>query len=57
MSTLPPGASGTTHETLAKRARHELVHYVAVSAYLYMCFGVLLLYKAASCTVKVSNML
>jgi hypothetical protein len=47
MSTLPPDASGTTHKTLAKRARHEFVQYFVVSAYLYVCFGVLLLYKAA----------
>ncbi len=36
-----------THATLAQRARHELAQYVIVSAYLYVCFGAILLYKAA----------
>ncbi|MDR3530591.1 MAG: hypothetical protein P4L90_08585 [Rhodopila sp.] len=39
----PPG----THATLAKRARHELVQYAAVFAYLYVCFAALLFYKAS----------
>ena len=30
-----------------ERIRHELAQYVVVSAYLYVCFGALLLYKAA----------
>jgi hypothetical protein len=33
--------------TLAKRARHELVEYLAISAYLFICFGSLLFYKSA----------
>jgi hypothetical protein len=32
---------------LAQRARHELVEYLAVSAYLFVCFGSLLFYKSA----------
>ena len=30
-----------------RRARHELVQYFMVCAYLYVCFGALLLYKAS----------
>jgi GYF domain 2 len=33
--------------TLAQRARHELVEYLAISAYLFVCFGSLLFYKSA----------
>jgi hypothetical protein len=33
--------------TLAQRARHELVEYIAISAYLFVCFGSLLFYKSA----------
>jgi len=29
------------------RMRHELVRYAVVSAYLYVCFGAIILYKAA----------
>jgi Na+-transporting NADH:ubiquinone oxidoreductase subunit NqrD len=47
MSTPPPGPPGRKHETLAERARHELVQYLIISAYLYVCFGAILLYKAA----------
>jgi hypothetical protein len=33
--------------TLAQRARHELVTYLCLSAYLWICFGALIVYKAA----------
>jgi GYF domain 2 len=33
--------------TLAQRARHELAEYLAISAYLFVCFGSLLFYKSA----------
>jgi GYF domain 2 len=33
--------------TLAQRARRELVEYLAVSAYLFVCFSALLFYKSA----------
>jgi hypothetical protein len=40
-SKLPPTA------TVASRAVHELLQYAYVSAYLYVCFGAILLYKTA----------
>jgi hypothetical protein len=33
--------------TLAQRARRELVEYLVISAYLFVCFGSLLFYKSA----------
>jgi GYF domain 2 len=33
--------------TLVQRARHELVEYFVISAYLFVCFGSLLFYKSA----------
>jgi hypothetical protein len=33
--------------TVAERARRELVEYAAIAAYLYVCFGALILYKAS----------
>ena len=33
--------------TLVQRARHELAEYLAISAYLFVCFGSLLFYKSA----------
>ena len=33
--------------TLIQRARHELVEYLAISAYLFVCFSSLLFYKSA----------
>jgi GYF domain 2 len=33
--------------TLAQRARHEVAEYLAISAYLFVCFGSLLFYKSA----------
>jgi hypothetical protein len=38
---IPPKA------TLAQRARHELLEYIGISAYLFVCFGSLLFYKSA----------
>jgi hypothetical protein len=32
--------------TLIQRARHELLEYLAISAYLFVCFGSLLFYKS-----------
>ena len=40
-------AAITQYTTLAQRARHELVEYLAISVYLFVCFGSLLFYKAA----------
>jgi hypothetical protein len=39
-------ASTATKATLAQRARHELIEYFVIAAYLYVCFGVLIFYKA-----------
>src|ERR1700722_15254970 len=39
--------SGATQTTLAQKAQRELIHYLAISAYLYVCFGALIFYKAA----------
>jgi hypothetical protein len=47
MSTQLPGSNERKHETLVERARHELVQYLEVSAYLYVCFGVIILYKSS----------
>ena len=33
--------------TLGRRLRHELVQYGLISAYLYVCFGAVVLYKTA----------
>jgi hypothetical protein len=44
----PSAHTPTQHrESLAERARHELIAYAVIAAYLYVCFGALLLYKAA----------
>jgi hypothetical protein len=37
----------TNNGTLAERVRHELREYAIVATYLYVCFGVLLLYRYA----------
>jgi hypothetical protein len=37
----------TQKTTLAQRVRHELVEYLAISAYLFVCFSSLLFYKLA----------
>ena len=47
MSDPLPGSTGRKQETLGERARHELLQYLIVSSYLYVCFGVILLYKAS----------
>jgi hypothetical protein len=39
--------SAAAAATLAQKARRELIHYLAISAYLYVCFGALIFYKAA----------
>lgn len=36
-----------SHAGLGGRLRHELIQYGLISAYLYVCFGAVLLYKAA----------
>lgn len=33
--------------SLAERARHELIAYAVIAAYLYVCFGAILFFKAA----------
>jgi hypothetical protein len=37
----------TQKATLIQRARHELAEYLAIAAYLFVCFGSLLFYKSA----------
>ena len=39
--------SGSGRPTLAQRTKREMRAYFVVSAYLYVCFGSLMLYKAA----------
>jgi hypothetical protein len=41
------GASAATQASLAQRARRELYEFLVVSAYLYVCFGALIFYKAS----------
>jgi hypothetical protein len=41
------GASAAKQATLAQRARRELFEFLVVSAYLYVCFGALIFYKAS----------
>jgi hypothetical protein len=38
---------GPQKVTLAQRARHELIEYFAISAYLFICFSSMLFYKSA----------
>jgi hypothetical protein len=33
--------------TLAQKAKREMIRYLTISAYLYVCFGTLILYKSA----------
>jgi hypothetical protein len=33
--------------TLAQKAKREMIRYLTISAYLYVCFGALILYKSA----------
>ena len=42
----PIAASAAKQATLAQRARRELIEYLGISAYLYVCFGALIFYKA-----------
>ena len=35
------------HSNIAPKLRHELTSFAVVSAYLYVCFGAVILYKAA----------
>jgi hypothetical protein len=39
--------SATAPLTLAQKAKRELIRYLIISTYLYVCFGALLFYKAA----------
>ncbi len=41
------GSQTGSHMTVAKKLRHELQEYALISAYLYVCFGALILYKTA----------
>ncbi len=41
------GLSAPKQATLAQRARRELIEYLVVSAYLYVCFAALIFYKAS----------
>ncbi len=41
-----PPAQGGAHPTLAQRARHELIAYLTICAYLLIWFSALLFYKA-----------
>jgi hypothetical protein len=44
----PQLADKAAHKpTVAERARRELIEYGVIAAYLYVCFGALILYKAA----------
>jgi hypothetical protein len=45
METMTPSAQAPL--TLAQKAKRELIRYLAISSYLYICFGALLFYKAA----------
>ncbi len=47
-----PSAAATAehHASLAERARHELIAYAVIAAYLYVCFGAILLFKTAVLT-------
>lgn len=40
-------AEPSSRTKLAERLRHELFQYAVISLYLYVCFGAILLYKAA----------
>ena len=40
------GTSAPKKPTVLKRLQHELIEYLTISAYLYICFGSLIFYKA-----------
>jgi hypothetical protein len=42
----PAEASAPKKDTLSRRLEHELTEYLTISAYLYVCFGSLIFYKA-----------
>lgn len=42
----PAEASAPKKATLSRRLQHELTEYLTISAYLYVCFGSLIFYKA-----------
>jgi hypothetical protein len=46
-TTVPPISKLLRQATLAQHVRRELVEYLAISAYLFVCFGALLFYKSA----------
>lgn len=41
------GTSAIKHATLKERARRELIDYLGISTYLFVCFGALIFYKAS----------
>jgi len=41
----PTSALASTKSDLAHRAERELVHYIVIATYLYVCFGALIFYK------------
>jgi hypothetical protein len=43
----PKKAISIDRAELARRAKHELYEYLAISAYLWVCFGALMIYKTA----------
>jgi hypothetical protein len=43
----PISVTAGAHVTLAQKARREIIHYLAISIYLYVCFGALIFYKAS----------
>jgi hypothetical protein len=46
-SPAPTAAEAPTKVTLAQRARIELIEFLGISVYLFICFGALIAYKAA----------
>jgi hypothetical protein len=46
-TTVPPISKLLRQAKLAQHVRRELVEYLAISAYLFVCFGALLFYKSA----------
>jgi hypothetical protein len=45
-SEYPTEPSAPKKPTVSKRLQHELIEYLTISAYLYICFGSLIFYKA-----------
>jgi hypothetical protein len=46
-SPAPTAVKAPTKVTLARRARNELIEFLGISAYLFICFGALIAYKSA----------